>query len=80
MKVVYFTDTTDNHKDMLCAFDEKKYTDNEKLANVINKKIEIVGFLMDDPERMWEIGRSLAYNGCAEYDEYVFGIEDVELI
>lgn len=82
MKVVYFVDTSDNHKDELCVFDPEKYTDKEKLASAINKQIESAGFLdsYEDPEGAWEIGRSLAYNGYAQYQEYEFGVEDVELI
>lgn len=82
MKVVDFVDTSDNHKDELCVFDPEKYTDKEKLASAINKQIESAGFLdsYEDPEGAWEIGRSLAYNGYAQYQEYEFGVEDVELI
>lgn len=82
MKVVYFVDTSDSHKDELCVFDPEKYTDKEKLASAINKQIESAGFLdsYEDPEGAWEIGRSLAYNGYAQYQEYEFGVEDVELI
>lgn len=82
MKAVYFVDTLDNHKDVLCVFNPSDYTNNEKLANAIHIQIDNAGFLehYDNPEAMCEIGRSLAYNGYAQYQEYEFGIEEVKLI
>lgn len=84
LQVVYFVDTEDNHKDELCAYDESKYTDKEKLADAINQQLETAGFLDyvhdNDPEEFNEIGRSLAYTGYAQCNEYEFGIEGVEMI
>ena len=72
MKLVYFVDTLDNHKDSLCVFNPEDYQDKEVLTNAIYKEIESAGFLdvYDDPEGVYEIGRSLAYNGYAKYQEY----------
>lgn len=82
MKLVYFVDTLDNHKEELCVFHPNEYEDKEKLASAINKQIENIGFLdsYDDAEGVYEVGRSLAYNGYAQYQEYEFGIEEVEQI
>ena len=39
MKLVYFVDTTDNHKDEVCVFNPKDYPKKEDLATAINKNI-----------------------------------------
>lgn len=86
MKLVYFVDTSDNHKDELCVFNPEDYTDREKLASAINDKIRNAVFLdaCENPEAIYEIGRCLAYNGFAVSEQfgysYEFGIEEVEVI
>jgi hypothetical protein len=79
MKVVYFVNTKDNHKDELCVFEEERLSvDRESLADDINNQIKVAGFLEEEnPEVLWEIGRSLAYTGYASCQEYEFGIESV---
>ena len=82
MKLVYFVDTNDNHKDEVCVFNPKDYPNKEDLATAINKNISEMGFLdeYEDMEGVNEIGRSLAYTNTAKYKEYEFGIEEVDVI
>ena len=82
MKIVYFVNTTDNTKDILCGFCSEKYPDKEKLADIINEQIENAGFLdcYEDFEGVQEVGRALAYNGYAQYQEYEFGVENIVVV
>lgn len=76
--LVYCVDTTDNVKINICVFNDTE--DNEKLAAAINNEVKATICLNDyeDPENIYEVGRSLAYNGCAKYHEYEFGIEPIK--
>lgn len=77
-KICWFVDDTDEHKDFIGIFEDSQ--DKEKIADAINKEIENMGFIdsYEDPEGVWEIGRSLAYNNYAEYANYEFAIENIK--
>ena len=76
--LVYCVDTTDNVKTNICVYNDTD--DKEKLAAAINKEVKATIYLdeYEDPENVYEVGRSLAYNGYAKYHEYEFGIETIK--
>jgi hypothetical protein len=75
--LVYCVDTTDNVKVNICVFDNTD--DKEALAKAINGEVKATIYVdeYEDPERLYEVGRGLAYNGYAKYHEYEFGIETI---
>ena len=80
-KICWFVDELDNYKDFICVFDDSD--DKEEIADAINKEIVRMGLFSpteeyNDKEGIYEIGRSLAYNGEAQYNEYSFKVENIK--
>ena len=84
MRVIYFVDSLDNTKDLLCAYDNLKYrNDKDKLAEQIFHQLEDAGFLTmyrGGKEDLVKLAKDLAYNKTANFHEYEFGTEYVPLI
>jgi hypothetical protein len=77
-KICYFVDTTDNHIEFVGVFEDNP--DKEEVASAINLEIASMGFLdsYSDPEKVMEIGISLAYTNYAQYGDYEFAIQSIK--
>ena len=79
IKVLCYTDNTDNTKGTLLAVDAEKELHTEEMTEKINKVIEDSGILdmYEDPINVMEVGRQIAFLGQSEYGDYAFYFEEV---
>ena len=81
MRVLCYTDISDNTKGTLLAVNEEKETRNSGVVDKINDVIDESGILLyEDPMSILEVCRQIAFLGYSKYGDYEFYFEEIPYI
>lgn len=82
IKVLCYTDETDNTKGTILAINKETDTKTDKMAELINAELVKQGFFNegDDPMEINEVSRQIAFLGESKHEDYSFYFEEVSLI
>ena len=80
VNIVYYVDTNDNTKGVICAIPSDKDMRSWPVIEKVTFAIVESGILAQFSGFAYEIAKAVLHHGFSNFAEYQFGVEETELI